>query len=31
MTDNVRLGIIGLGTEGGMYAQFISVINYLVF
>lgn len=24
MTDNVRLGIIGLGTEGGMYAQFIS-------
>lgn len=24
MTDIVRLGIIGLGTEGGMYARFIS-------
>ena len=24
MSDNVRLGIIGLGTEGGMYAQFIA-------
>lgn len=24
MTDNIRLGIIGLGTEGGMYARFIS-------